>query len=97
MELPKYATEDTEKVPYLDFGMAHGIIGPLLVIAKARSLGVQVDGIENAIQILKTLYQEYTLVSEKGILKFPIQLSMGEYQNKKLTSCSFNNGYECKL
>lgn len=23
MELPKYATEDTEKVPYLDFGMAH--------------------------------------------------------------------------
>lgn len=93
MELPKYATEDTEKVPYLDFGMAHGIIGPLLVIAKARSLGVQVDGIENAIQILKTLYQEYTLVSEKGILKFPIQLSMEEYQNKKLTSCSFNNGW----
>ena len=51
------------------------------------------DGIENAIQILKTLYQEYTLVSEKGILKFPIQLSMEEYQNKKLTSCSFNNGW----
>ena len=93
MELPKYATEDTEEVPYLDFGMAHGIMGPLLVIAKARSLGFQVDGIENAIQILKTLYQEYTLVDGKGILKFPIQLRIGEYQNKKLINCSFNNGW----
>lgn len=93
MELPEYSNVKTENIPYLDFGMAHGILGPLIVIGKARNQGFKVQGMTQAIHVLNDLYKEYTLVSEEGILKFPVQLRMQEYKEKKVINCSFNCGW----
>ncbi len=93
MELPRYATEETESVPYLDFGMAHGMMSPLLVLSKAREIGFRVEGIDSAIQILREHYREYELQSKEGTLKYPTQLSLEAYYSKYVDRCSFNNGW----
>lgn len=93
MELPPYAINGSESVPYLDFGMAHGILGPLIVMSKAKNQGFYADGIDEAIQILFNLYQDYTVQAENKILKFPVQLGVKEYEEKTAKRLSFNCGW----
>lgn len=93
MELPPYVINESENMPYLDFGMAHGILGPLIVMSKAKNQGFYTDGIDEAIQILLNLYKEYTVQVENKILKFPVQLGMKEYEEKTAKRLSFNCGW----
>lgn len=93
MELPPYAIKESESVPYLDFGMAHGILGPLIVMSKAKNQGFYADGIDEAIQILSNLYKDYTVQAENKILKFPVQLGVKEYEQKAAKRLSFNCGW----
>jgi hypothetical protein len=93
MELPSYAIKESESVPYLDFGMAHGILGPLIVMSKAKNQGFYTDGIDEAIQILSNLYKDCTVQAENKILKFPVQLGVKEYEEKTAKRLSFNCGW----
>lgn len=93
MVVPPYGTIESEQVPYLDFGMAHGILGPLIVMSKAKSQGFYADGIDKAIQILNNLYKEYSVCDKNKILKYPVQLGMKGYKEKTAKRVSFNCGW----
>lgn len=93
MVVPSYGTIESEQVPYLDFGMAHGILGPLIVMSKAKNQGFSIDGIDKAVQTLNNLYKEYRVCNENKVLKYPVQLGMKEYQEKTAKRVSFNCGW----
>lgn len=63
----------------INFGMAHGMIGPLTALARAYGMGVQRKGMEPAIELLFNLYKEFE-VCEEGGSYWPGQLSYDEYQ-----------------
>ena len=63
---------------HLNFGLAHGMIGPLAVMSKAMALGVVVDELKQAIRSLLSVYEEFAAIHE-GIVVWPSQLSMADY------------------
>lgn len=87
-----YLNED-QRVPngYFDFGCAHGMMGVLLALCKAKYKNVICNGLEDAIKTLYIIYQEFTLSGE--VLKFPTKISYDEYRSGLLYNYSTNAGW----
>lgn len=63
---------------HLNFGLAHGMIGPLISMSKAKAKGIVVGGLEEAIQTLLSLYEQFVEV-RNGVSFWPTQLSIDDY------------------
>lgn len=93
IKLSEYKNTHSKYDLYLDFGMAHGIIGPLYIMAKAMHEGFQTKGLQESIQFLKDLYVEFMRIDDKGRLQFPTQLKLSGFKQKEVTDYTFNNGW----
>ena len=96
-EKPLY--EDRSIVPYLDFGMAHGVLAPLIVMVKAKMCNLSVHGQSDAIANLLNLYSKYAEVDHHGVMSFPTQLQLHSIDNSNNYSfnCSWCYGNACIL
>lgn len=87
-----------EKVKYpkgcINFGLAHGIIAPLIALAKAKKYGYNVKGINATISGLRQLYEKYS-VRDMNILKYPTMLSVEDYFSNTVSkdSITYNAGW----
>lgn len=72
---------------YLNFGLSHGMLGPLITLCKAKFNGYSVKGIDEAI---KTIFMIYETFSEKNsdIYYWPIFLSPHDYSLHNVTNDS---------
>ena len=77
---------------HINFGMAHGMLGPLIVMTKARSLGYQIRGLDEAIQRIFHLYQVFC-TEENGLLRYPKKLPIEDYWQRKCSNLSINSGW----
>lgn len=77
---------------HINFGMAHGMVGPLIALAKAESINLPVDGLHAAIEKLFSVYQKFS-IKEKGVLKLPRKLSLEDYVVGNSTMLSVNSGW----
>lgn len=62
------------------FGLAHGMLGPLIALAKAHAKGFSVEGLEEGIEILYRLYETYQLADEHSVPCWPGAISPEEYR-----------------
>lgn len=63
----------------INFGLAHGMLGPLIALAKAHAKGFAVDGLKEGIERLYHLYETYQ--SKKGIVPYwPGKITVEEYR-----------------
>ncbi|MEG1285284.1 MAG: lanthionine synthetase LanC family protein [Romboutsia sp.] len=78
---------DEEKVLYpngnFNFGMAHGMIAPLVALSKAYSYGYKNKNLETAINTILKFYNDFRVI-KNGISYWPGQLSFEEYKNNKV-------------
>jgi len=88
-------TED-EKIAYpngnLDFGIAHGMAGPLALMSYAVQNGVVIDGQIDAIKKLIRLYDTHSFYEDQ-ILRWPTILSFDNYWEKDVSV----NRYDKKM
>lgn len=61
-----------------NFGISHGMMGPLIVLSKAFNLGYKVDGLKESIEELTLLYDKFKVYKE-NIALWPSQLPLEEY------------------
>lgn len=75
-----------EKVKYpkgcINFGLAHGIIAPLIALAKAKKYGYNVKGINATISGLRQLYEKYS-VRDMNELKESISIAVDTMEELK--------------
>lgn len=73
---------DDEKLEFpngnINFGLAHGMIGPLIALTKAYSKEIKVKGMEYAINTLFELYDKFKIYNG-NIAAWPTQLSLEDY------------------
>ncbi|MEA4820622.1 MAG: lanthionine synthetase LanC family protein [Erysipelotrichales bacterium] len=62
----------------LNFGLSHGMLGPLIALSKSFKLGCVIDGLEESIGELFILYEKFKAYKDK-IPFWPGQLSLEEY------------------
>ena len=77
----------------LNFGLAHGMLGPLIAMAKAYSMGIVVAGLREGIERIYHLYETYQLVDAENIPHWPGTMTVEEYwegacKPEHLHSCS---------
>ncbi len=65
----------------INFGLAHGMLGPLIVLAKAYAKGVVVDGLKEGIEKLYHLYEIYRHENEAHVPYWPDKITVEEYWN----------------
>lgn len=73
---------------YFDFGLAHGIIGPLIVLSEAFSKKVSIANLDYSINILKSFYKKYER-NNNGILYWPTRLSKENFLNNNCNNTEF--------
>lgn len=61
------------------FGLAHGMLGPLIALAKAYAKGFAAEGLEEGIETLYRLYETYQLMDERSVPYWPGAISPEEY------------------
>ncbi|WP_291580908.1 lanthionine synthetase LanC family protein [Clostridium sp. UBA6640] len=87
---------DEEKVLYpngnFNFGMAHGVIAPLVALSKAYSYGYKNENLKTAINTILKFYNDFRVI-KNGISYWPGQLSFEEYKNNKVEDDSIH--YAC--
>ncbi|NEZ46345.1 hypothetical protein FDF74_03850 [Clostridium niameyense] len=87
---------DVEKMEqpdgHVNFGFSHGMMGPLIVLSKARYLKYNIKGLDEAIKILRKLYEKFLIIDD-GVLKYPTQLPFKYYINNEFANGSFNAGW----
>lgn len=73
---------DDEKERFIDgnlnFGISHGMMGPLIALSKAFSLGYKVDGLKESIVELTELYERFKVYKD-NIALWPSQLPFEQY------------------
>ena len=73
---------DDEKERFIDgnlnFGISHGMMGPLIALSKAFSLGYKVDGLKESILELTELYYRFKVYKD-NIALWPSQLPFEQY------------------
>lgn len=79
---------------YIDFGMAHGILAPLITLSKVAHMGIYIEGLDRMIKQLKYEFERFSVVYN-GILSFPSKLSIYDYRESKKTSYPIVNGSWC--
>lgn len=67
-----------------NFGISHGMLGPLIALSKAYNLGYSILGIQNAIDELFSIYGIFKKYN-KGIPIWPTQLQYKDFINKSFT------------
>lgn len=72
----------------LNFGLAHGMMGPLMLLAKAYNKGYCVYLQEEAIERLAQIYYKYRAMDENNVLIWPTQLRKEDF-NKKFTQDNY--------
>lgn len=82
----------TMKQGHINFGMAHGVAGPLVALAKAKNYGIQEMYLDEAIWKLFGLYEELC-VEENGIVRYPRRLPIHCYVNKTSVDLTENAGW----
>jgi len=65
----------------IDFGMAHGILAPLLYLSKAYNLGTIIDGQLETINKIIDIYFKFAKVDKNNIYQWPSQLGLKEFVN----------------
>lgn len=90
----QYLDEEKKYMPngHINLGMAHGIIGILLVLLKAKRRGYIVVNQEKAIQKIFDIYDRFKIY-DKGILKYPRRLSVENYINGTVSDLTINSGW----
>lgn len=63
----------------INFGLAHGMLGPLIALAKAYAKGFNVDGLEQGIEKLYHLYEIYQVVNDADVPYWPGMITVEEY------------------
>lgn len=66
----------------LNFGLAHGMIGPMLIMAKSYSRGIVVHNQLNTIYSIYEQYKEF-MSEKKGVMYWPTQLSVEKFVHKE--------------
>lgn len=69
----------------INFGLAHGMIGPLLVLSKAYKLGFKNDSVVNAINRILEIYKEYH-VDIEDLQFWPGQMDYMYYRENMVIS-----------
>lgn len=64
---------------HINFGLAHGIIGPLVALSEAKKCGYEFKNLEKSIHKLKKLYE--TFEKNNYTLKYPTHLSYNSFKN----------------
>ena len=77
---------------HINFGTAHGIIGPLVALSKARKLNILEENQNYAIEKLIGLYENFC-VEENGILRYPRRLAIEDYIKGRKTDLTENSGW----
>ena len=72
-----------------NFGMAHGIMGPLVALSKAYKFGYKLNELKDAIDTYFEMYEEF-VVLENDIAYWPGQISYEEYLNKTINDTSIH-------
>lgn len=80
------------KQGHINFGMAHGVAGPLVALAKAKRQGIQEMYLEEAIWKLFGLYEELC-VENNGIVRYPRRLPIDCYVSKTSADLTENAGW----
>ena len=81
------------KLGNINFGLAHGMLGPLIALAKAHNKGFYVNGLQEGIEKIYQLYEIFQLKNEGGVPSWPGTMTVEEYWNgackkEHLHSCS---------
>lgn len=63
----------------INFGLAHGMLGPLIALAKAYAKGFAVDGLKEGIEKLYHLYETYQSANEVNVPYWPRTITVEEY------------------
>ena len=82
----------TMKQGHINFGAAHGVVDPLVALAKAKGNGIREMYLEEAIWKLFELYEELC-VEENGIVRYPRRLPVRCYVNRTSTDLTENAGW----
>lgn len=62
----------------LNFGLSHGMMGPLLTLSKAYQKGIHINKLKDSVNKLFEIYENFKLYNE-GIPFWPGQLPLNEY------------------
>lgn len=77
---------DDEKLLFpsgnLNFGLSHGMAGPLVLLSKALHAGQETEGQLEAIKKIINIYDEFKFRDNKGIFFWPTQLDFDDYTHK---------------
>lgn len=91
-DMEQYKDESYEIKYWYDSGMAHGVAGPLVALAKAKRQGIQEMYLEEAIWKLFGLYEELC-VENNGIVRYPRRLPIDCYVSKTSADLTENAGW----
>lgn len=76
---------DKEKLKFpqgnINFGLSHGIMGPLIALSKAYEKGINLKGLEKSIIKLFQLYEDYKIYCN-NVPFWPSRLPLNEFINK---------------
>ena len=65
----------------INFGLAHGMLGPLIALAKAHAKGFNIEGLKDGIEKVYHLYEVFQVVNEEKIPCWPGPMTVEEYWN----------------
>lgn len=77
---------------HINFGFAHGMMGPLITLAKSKKLGFEIEGLDLSIMKILTLYEKFC-IRQGGVLKYPTKLPVEDYIKGSLNNLSVNCGW----
>lgn len=77
---------------HLNFGMAHGMIGPLVLLAKARHMEIRCKNLDEAIAKIYDIYMKFEY-EKNDILKYPRKLSAEAFAENRREDLSINSGW----
>ena len=88
----QYRIQDIEEYPHgsIDFGLSHGMMGPLMVMAEAYSKKIVVEGLKEAICQLIDLYMRFKK-DIQGVYHWPSQLDFADFQRLEWDTDKRNN------
>lgn len=78
----------------LNFGMAHGMLAPLISISKLKLRDTNIKYIDNAVEKILNLFDEF-VNKDKGYYVWPTQISPDDYIKKSFDAEYSQNGSWC--
>lgn len=75
----KYFDQEDFKNGSINFGLAHGMLGPLISLAKAYAKGFNVDGLRDGIEKVFHLYETFQSLNEENVPVWPGKITVEEY------------------